>query len=210
MAASVREPAGWPGARRREVTRSQLVAAARDLFRRTGSPVMSVEQIVRAAGFTRGAFYSNFTSIDDVLFAVYEQDADAMARTVAGRLRALLERAEPITLETISDTLLAITADEATWFSLRAVVLARAQRDAGLRHDLRAHALDLVEQLEPVLLDAVAAAGRAPATEPAVLARGALAAYLGTMVLTAVFDEAVALRRTTVTAVLTGLTEPAS
>lgn len=52
-------------ARRRE-TRARIVEAAMDQFGRNGIDATSVEQLCEAAGFSRGAFYSNFDSKDDV------------------------------------------------------------------------------------------------------------------------------------------------
>jgi AcrR family transcriptional regulator len=43
-------------------TRRRLLEAAEDVFRRRGFSGSSVEEIVADAGFTRGAFYSNFES----------------------------------------------------------------------------------------------------------------------------------------------------
>jgi AcrR family transcriptional regulator len=43
-------------------TRRLLLAAAEDVFRRRGFSRSSVEEIAAQAGFTRGAFYSNFES----------------------------------------------------------------------------------------------------------------------------------------------------
>ena len=55
---------------RRRATREKLVAAALDLFGRNGIDATSVEQLCEAAGFTRGAFYSNFETKDDLCVAV--------------------------------------------------------------------------------------------------------------------------------------------
>lgn len=54
---------------RRERTRSRLFAAAGEIFSERGVAGASVEEICERAGFTRGAFYSNFDSIDDLCAA---------------------------------------------------------------------------------------------------------------------------------------------
>lgn len=61
---------------RRRATRERLVEAALDLFGRFGIDATSVEQLCEAAGFTRGAFYSNFETKDDVCEAVARRMAE--------------------------------------------------------------------------------------------------------------------------------------
>lgn len=70
MARTVRETA------RRRATRAKIVEAALEEFGRNGIDATSVEQLCEAAGFTRGAFYSNFDTKDDVCAAVARYIAD--------------------------------------------------------------------------------------------------------------------------------------
>ena len=78
-------------AERREQTRDDLIAAADRLFVEGGFHATSLDQIAAAAGYTKGAVYSNFASKEDLFFAVYERRADARRR----RCGELLERARP-------------------------------------------------------------------------------------------------------------------
>lgn len=57
---------------RRAQTRASLIAAAKRVFASRGIDV-SVEEICEAAGFTRGAFYSNFSSKTELCVAVVEE-----------------------------------------------------------------------------------------------------------------------------------------
>ena len=59
---------------RREATRQRILDAAREEFAERGVIGGSVEDICERAGFTRGAFYSNFTDKDDVLDALVERE----------------------------------------------------------------------------------------------------------------------------------------
>lgn len=65
-------------------TRSLLIEAAARLFAERGFNAASVEDIAGEAGFSRGAFYSNFSSKDDLFLAVLdvhmEQDLGALTR----------------------------------------------------------------------------------------------------------------------------------
>ena len=59
---------------RREATRQRILDAAREVFAERGVIGGSVEDICERAGFTRGAFYSNFNDKDDVLDALVERE----------------------------------------------------------------------------------------------------------------------------------------
>ena len=63
-------------AERREQTRDDLIAAADRLFVEGGFHATSLDQIAAAAGYTKGAVYSNFASKEDLFFAVYERRAE--------------------------------------------------------------------------------------------------------------------------------------
>jgi AcrR family transcriptional regulator len=75
-------------AERRERTREELIAAAEDLFVARGFHATSVDEIALAAGYTKGAVYSNFESKEDLFFAVYERRVD---RVVADYERIIRE-----------------------------------------------------------------------------------------------------------------------
>jgi AcrR family transcriptional regulator len=72
------EPDATPGeahlSPRREATRQRILDAAREVFAERGVIGGSVEDICERAGFTRGAFYSNFNDKDDVLDALVERE----------------------------------------------------------------------------------------------------------------------------------------
>ncbi|OKL50317.1 TetR/AcrR family transcriptional regulator [Boudabousia marimammalium] len=59
---------------RRAATRAKLVSATRELIAERGVAATSVEEISERAGFTRGAFYSNFDDIYDILTIVSAQE----------------------------------------------------------------------------------------------------------------------------------------
>ena len=67
-------------------TRRLLLEAAEEVFRRRGFSGSSVEEIVQEAGFSRGAFYSNFDS-KEALFI------ELLHARVYDQFRRLLERA---------------------------------------------------------------------------------------------------------------------
>ena len=58
----------------REQTRQRLMDAAQKLIARKGLDAASVENIAAAAGYSRGAFYSNFKSKDDLFIELLRCD----------------------------------------------------------------------------------------------------------------------------------------
>jgi AcrR family transcriptional regulator len=56
----------------REETRQRLFAAAAEVFARYGVGATTVEQLVSEAGLTRGAFYSNFATMEELAVAMLE------------------------------------------------------------------------------------------------------------------------------------------
>jgi AcrR family transcriptional regulator len=73
-------------------TREEVLAAADRLFVEQGFHATSVDQIAQAAGYTKGAVYSNFAAKEDLFFAVYEQRMD---KALAELERTLGEAADP-------------------------------------------------------------------------------------------------------------------
>lgn len=64
---------------RRAATRERLLDASRDLLAREGMQGVSVEHICERAGYTRGAFYSNFSSKDELVLALLEREFSEVA-----------------------------------------------------------------------------------------------------------------------------------
>src|SRR6266702_4806117 len=63
----------------RDDTRDRLFDAAARMFEEDGIGGASIEAIAAAAGFTRGAFYSNFKSKDELIIAMLE---DHLGQTI--------------------------------------------------------------------------------------------------------------------------------
>lgn len=79
-------------AERTEATRTALIAAARPLFAERGYAGVGTEEIVRAAGVTRGALYHHFDGKQALFDAVYEQlEAELAERIAAGAFAANAE-----------------------------------------------------------------------------------------------------------------------
>ena len=92
--------------RRRAMTRHHLLEAAAVVFARDGFHGASLDDVAAAAGFTKGAVYSNFKNKEDLFLALLEDRMDKEAAAVSqeldlqtdlapdeqlSRLRALIE-----------------------------------------------------------------------------------------------------------------------
>jgi len=64
----------------RDDTRKKLFEAAARVFEELGIGGASIEAIAAAAGFTRGAFYSNFKSRDELIIAMLEDHVEQSIR----------------------------------------------------------------------------------------------------------------------------------
>jgi AcrR family transcriptional regulator len=58
--------------RRRQLTRSHLLAAAEQVFKTRGFHAASIDAVAASAGFTKGAVYSNFADKADLFIALTE------------------------------------------------------------------------------------------------------------------------------------------
>jgi AcrR family transcriptional regulator len=64
----------------RDDTREKLFEAAARVFEEQGIGGASIEAIAAAAGFSRGAFYSNFASKDELIIAMLEDHVEQSIR----------------------------------------------------------------------------------------------------------------------------------
>jgi len=82
-------------ARRREMTKRHLMDAAAVIFARDGFHGASLDDVAAAAGFTKGAVYSNFAGKEDLFLAVFEE---RFAREQSEMQKALTEQEQPYEL----------------------------------------------------------------------------------------------------------------
>lgn len=83
MATEQTERPGRPVSKRREATRERLRAAAIEAFAERGFHGTSVEDLCERAGFTRGAFYSNYASREELVLDLYERQGAAINARLA-------------------------------------------------------------------------------------------------------------------------------
>lgn len=71
-------------------TKARLLAAAERLHAERGLAALTVEDIAEAAGYSRGAVYSNFTSRDDLVMTLFEHRAEQQLEAMAGENPVLM------------------------------------------------------------------------------------------------------------------------
>lgn len=194
--------------RRRFETRRRLLAAAAALFEEHGTIRQSVEAICSHAGYTRGAFYSNFSGVDELYLALHQEQAAA----VWGRLLPALDgqldgstRAD--SLEQGVERLLASLPPEREWYALRAVLLARASADSAFAQSMQLDRNPFVDELGWRFQAFAAIYGRTPTVDPALFAKAIVSAHIGAVSQTAVDGDAARTRLVVVTGIIRGLTE---
>ncbi|WP_019057061.1 TetR/AcrR family transcriptional regulator [Streptomyces prunicolor] len=122
--------------RRRVRTRANLLDAAFAVFAAKGFGRVSIEEVCEAAGYSRGAFYSNFGSLDELFFALYRDRAELIADQVAGALA--LDEPDldvPAAVDRVTDVLLL----DLDWLLVKTDFLVHAARDPAVAQTLLDH-----------------------------------------------------------------------
>ncbi|WP_058233993.1 TetR/AcrR family transcriptional regulator [Devriesea agamarum] len=74
--------------RRKENTRARLIRASANVFVDKGIDAATIDDIVQAAGFTRGAFYSNFSRKEEVFYALFAEVTDEVIHIIEAQTPA--------------------------------------------------------------------------------------------------------------------------
>jgi AcrR family transcriptional regulator len=154
--------------RRREATRQKLLDAAALVFAEVGLDAASVEAICERAGFTRGAFYSNFETKDELMLALTERVAGEKIDEVAERVAVLQERGEDLEPGALVRQLLDVAFDKKQGILLTSEIRTRAMRDQRLAETYIAWQTGMVERVGSFIDELARTYGfrlRLPATE---------------------------------------------
>jgi AcrR family transcriptional regulator len=172
------------GTRRKENTRAKLVRASLDVFVEKGIDGATVDDLVRAAGFTRGAFYSSFSSKEEVFIALFDEVTAELMAIANSAVEAAVAGAG------VSGQCAIGEADDAgvmlavfegirpfgrQWYLLYSDAIARSLRDEELRAELavqRERMRDQIGTLLTVRLEASGERALLPAEDLAQLLMG--------------------------------------
>ncbi|MGA4788235.1 TetR/AcrR family transcriptional regulator [Nocardia sp. AB354] len=187
MAASTAAEASGSSARasgrrvtkRRAETRQRMLQAAYEVFAEQGLGRTKPEQICERAGYTRGAFYSQFGSMDELFLIMW---AERSAQLLAD-VTAVLDR-EPVTdvrgVRQVVDHFLAAVPTDDKWFRISLEFTAHALRNPELRQVMVAREESIVAALLPVIETLLERVGRS-VTDREPLGRALIAVHDGTM-----------------------------
>ena len=156
----------------RDQTYQRLLDAAAHVIAKKGFAAASVEDITAQAGYTRGAFYSNFKSKADLFIALLSQDHQCMRQDLQKILDAPLSMADM--QEQISQYYVQVYRDEKN-FILWAEARLLALRDAKFRARLNAYCLEKRDDIAHIIEQFFKLRGIDPPAPPKDLAFGTMA-----------------------------------
>ncbi|MFF2548602.1 TetR/AcrR family transcriptional regulator [Kitasatospora sp. NPDC058063] len=160
--------------RRRIHTRARLLAAARELFLSVGFARTSIEDVCAAAGYTRGAFYSNFGGKEELLLALFDDQAAQRMAELAELAAACEALAPRERARRLVEALLRVEPTESGWILLFLEFRLVAARTEALAEQVAAHdravARALAEVLERALPELVPPGASADQAATVVLA----------------------------------------
>lgn len=164
-------PRGSTG--QRAVTTARLLESAAEVFAERGFHGGSIEMICERAGFSRGAFYSNFASKDELFFALFEAHADVLLT----RLRFALEQASgaPDPIQHFAALASRQSGEERQWFLITTEFTLYAIRNPEAAAVLAKKDEAVREEIARILSELLEAAGRELVIDPALVARFAMA-----------------------------------
>jgi AcrR family transcriptional regulator len=122
--------------RRRVRTRARLLDAAFAVFAAKGYGHVSIEEVCEAAGFSRGAFYSNFATLDELFFALYQERADLIADQVSD---ALAQDGPDLDVPAAVDRVTEVLLLDVDWLLVKTDFLVHAARDPAVARTLLDH-----------------------------------------------------------------------
>lgn len=121
---------------RRARTRANLLRAAFSVFAAKGFGHVSIEEVCEAAGYTRGAFYSNFAGLDELFFALYAERAELIAEQVSS---ALAQGGPDLDVPAAVDRVTEVLLLDRDWLLVKTDFLVHAARDPEVSRSLLEH-----------------------------------------------------------------------
>ncbi|MFU8946731.1 TetR/AcrR family transcriptional regulator [Mycetocola zhadangensis] len=172
---------------RRRKTRDRLIDAAYEVFAETGIHAASVEMITERAGFTRGAFYSNFDSKEELFFALAERENRLRFERLQDGVDSILpglDAATAVTDETLSTLVmrfLEMQGDDRRWCLVQSEFRLLAMRDAAVAASYLEYQRDFQASLAARLDDALRSVGLTFVIDPVAVTRMIVNVYESAM-----------------------------
>lgn len=162
-------------------TRAKLLDAARTVIAEHGYAGASVDAIAEAAGFSKGAVYSNFASKEALVFALIDTVTDAYER-ISYEISAL-HTGNPEAFYKAMTTLLVDDNEAARMLPFE--LLMQARRDPALQSAMTKAYRERWDRWQQVLENATVRLGGLPVAEPRILVEAILAMLTGLSLLQA-------------------------
>lgn len=154
---------------RREDVRQAILDAAAEVFAERGIDGASLDDVAAAAGFTKGAVYSNFASKDELILALMDERVGAHLeigiQAVRGSRRSPARR-----LRALGDRLTAALLAQRQWHLLFLELWQRALRDPQLGGSFTARRRALRQALTATITEQANTLGLTPRLTPEELA----------------------------------------
>jgi len=178
------------GTRRRENTRTKLVRASLEVFVEKGIDGVTVDDLVSAAGFTRGAFYSNFSSKEEVFTELFDEVTAELIAIANSSVESAVTAAEASGSGRITDiddaaTMLAVFEGirpfGRQWYLLYTDAIARSLRDEQMRAALAVQRERLRDEIGTLLTIRLEASGARSLLAPEDLAQLLMGIFIDLM-----------------------------
>jgi AcrR family transcriptional regulator len=164
--------------KRRAETRVRLLDAAYQVFADKGFGRVRIEDVCTAAGYTRGAFYSQFVSLDELFFTLYDQRAEIIAEQVGC---ALADTGSDGSVESAMKRVASTLLLDRDWLLIKTDFLMHAARNPDVAHRLLQHRSQLRLAIEQRLIS-TGIQPPEPFSTPEEAAHAVVAAYDGVTV----------------------------
>ncbi len=159
-----------------EATRERLIKAAEKAFVRRGFDASSVERIAESAGFSRGAFYSNFRSKDELFVEVLKVKRREFEQALEDIMRRKLEPASR--LRAVLDWYVNMNLDR-DWIAIEAEFTLRALRARSARPPIAKFNRQRMADYTALVAQYFADSGTTPASHAEAIAAALFAAAKG-------------------------------
>jgi AcrR family transcriptional regulator len=157
-------------------TRRALLRTAREMFVRHGYFATSIDRVAEAAGYSKGAVYSNFAGKDELCLAVLDQVVAEHGRELAASLADAADfESRLAAFETWLD---AVTSDRG-WIVLEIEFASQLRSNPGLREAFARRAAALRAGVAGLIEAGAAETGRPLTASPDDLAAGVVGMALG-------------------------------
>jgi AcrR family transcriptional regulator len=164
--------------KRRAETRQRLLQAALEVFAEEGFGRSTVDQVCTRAGYSRGAFYSNFETLDELFLAVWEHRSAEQITRMREAFEAFERAAVKDVHGVVTHLLRAVPMDE-DWYRVSTEFTAHALRNPQLRRMIAERERSIAASSMPYVLAALAEIGRT-VPDPDALGQALIAVHDGT------------------------------